>query len=683
MRIKRVAITNFRRLESVEIDFEETETVFVGSNNSGKTSATAIMRCFLGGKDFSVHDFSVGCIPLIDQFGKSGEVEDFPYIDLDIWFEVDPASIEYGRAAALLPRMSDDFDELGVRLRLVVGDAGKLRGEFLAAYPDADQEGTEHKLSKFLATDGMFKRHFGTQVFALAYNGTDNPDATPLDKQEGRKLVRGLLRVDFVDAQRNIDDQDSHRSNRLSAAFAGYYEKNLDQADIAQAAFEIIDQNNSNLTDHYEVQFSPLLDMIGGLGVPAISDRHLKLVSTLSPETALRGNTDLLYIDEDKAHELPEQYNGLGFKNLIYMAIQAKHFYSQWARTPKDRPLCQVIFIEEPEVHLHAQVQQAFIQNIWDVLDSSAKAEGLEEDVPQMVVTTHSSHILDAVDFEKVRYFRRSHLTTDDPETCPIMNASTVKSLRDFTPSPLGEGDESEKRALEFLERYLRLTHCDLFFADAAILVEGAVEKLLLPEMIRKAAPDLRKSFLTILEIGGAYAHRFDELIRFLHIPCLVITDLDSVSPEGRHPAVRADTPDALTSNASLRSLLEVSTVQELIDQTFDDKCQTTPDRAIVYQLDVVVSENGNSQPMRPRTLEESFAYENFPRVRSGDLILGIEIPEDLGDAYQAIYERVKSSSFKKTDFAMSVLASDENWQVPSYISEGLVWLQTTVSSQQ
>ncbi|GFE67330.1 ATP-dependent nuclease [Litoreibacter roseus] len=683
MRIRKVAITNFRRLESVEIDFEETETVFVGSNNSGKTSATAIMRCFLAGKDFNVHDFSVGCIPLIDQFGKSGEVEDFPCIDLDIWFEVDPESIEYGRAAALLPRMSDDFDEIGVRLRLLVDDAEKLRGEFLAAYPDADQEGTEHKLSKFLATDGMFKRHFGTQYFALAYNGTDNPDATPLEKHEGRKLVKGLLRLDFVDAQRNIDDHDSHRSNRLSAAFAGYYEKNLDQADIAQAAFEIIDQNNNNLTDHYEEQFSPLLDMIGGLGVPAVNDRHLKLVSTLSPETALRGNTDLLYIDEDKAHELPEQYNGLGFKNLIFMAIQAKHFYSQWARTPKDRPLCQVIFIEEPEVHLHAQVQQTFIQNIWDVLDSSAKAEGDEGEVPQMVVTTHSSHILDAVDFSKVRYFRRSHLTTDDPETCPVMNASTVKSLRDFAPSPLGEGEDSEERALEFLERYLRLTHCDLFFADAAILVEGAVEKLLLPEMIQKAAPDLRKSFLTILEIGGAYAHRFDELIRFLHIPCLVITDLDSVSPEGRHPAVRADTPNALTSNASLKTMLDVSTVQELIDRPFDEKCQNAPHRAIVYQLDVLVSEDDIDLPMRPRTLEESFAYENFSKIRSGDLVLGIEVPQELGEAYQAIYERVKSSSFKKTDFAMNVLAGEENWQVPSYISEGLAWLETTVSIQQ
>jgi putative ATP-dependent endonuclease of OLD family len=608
MRVKKVAISNFRRLENVEIEFEATETVFVGSNNSGKTSATAIMGCFLGGREFSIYDFSVGCIPAIDQFGMTGDAEGLPSIDLDIWFEVDPAGIEYGRAAALLPRMSDDFDELGVRLRLTVDDANKLRSDFLDAYPNADQEGSEDRLSKFLASDGQFKRHFGTRYLALAHNEEDEPDATLLDKQEGRKLIQGLLRVDFVEAQRNIDDHDNHRSNRLSAAFAGYYEKNLDQAEIAQAAFAIIDENNSNLTTHYEEQFSPLLDMIGGLGVPTVNDRRLKLVSTLSPETALRGNTDLLYIDDDKAHELPEQYNGLGFKNLIYMAIQAKHFYSQWARTSKDRPLCQIIFIEEPEVHLHAQVQQIFIQNIWHVLNSAARAEGIEEKVPQMVVTTHSSHILDAVDFAKVRYFRRSHLTTDDPATCPVMNASTVRSLRRFVPSPLGDGEGAETRALEFLKRYLRLTHCDLFFADAAILVEGAVEKLLLPEMIRISAPDLQKSFLTILEIGGAYAHRFDELIRFLHIPCLIITDIDSVSPDGRHPTVRADTPNALTSNASLKALLGVTTIQELISKSFAEKCQNDPARAVVHQMDISVSDNGNDRMLRPRTLEESFA---------------------------------------------------------------------------
>ena len=135
------------------------------------------------------------------------------------------------------------------------------------------------------------------------------------------------------------------------------------------------------------------MKVIKGLGVPSINDRVLKIVSSLSPETALKGSTDLLYVDPARSHELPELYNGLGFKNLIYMAIQAKDFHSQWARSVKNRPLCQIIFIEEPEVHLHVQVQQTFIKNIWEVIESSAKDEGASSLLPQLIVTTHSSHI--------------------------------------------------------------------------------------------------------------------------------------------------------------------------------------------------------------------------------------------------------------------------------------------------
>jgi putative ATP-dependent endonuclease of the OLD family len=139
----------------------------------------------------------------------------------------------------------------------------------------------------------------------------------------------------------------------------------------------------------------------------------------------------LLYIDLSRQHKLPELYNGLGFKNLLCMAIQAHHFHSQWLMTAENRPLCLLIFVEEPEVHLHAQVQQTFITNIWGVIDQSAKAAGQSELVPQLVVTTHSSHILDAVDFEKVRYFQRCHLAREASYD-GVRNASDVRSALDL-----------------------------------------------------------------------------------------------------------------------------------------------------------------------------------------------------------------------------------------------------------
>lgn len=48
MKVSRVAIRNFRRLENVQIDIEEKESIFVGPNNSGKTSATAVFVAFWG-----------------------------------------------------------------------------------------------------------------------------------------------------------------------------------------------------------------------------------------------------------------------------------------------------------------------------------------------------------------------------------------------------------------------------------------------------------------------------------------------------------------------------------------------------------------------------------------------------------------------------------------------------------
>lgn len=663
MKISKIVIRNFRRLESVSIDIEDRETIFVGPNNSGKTSATAIFRCFLGGRDIRIHDFSVSRIADFNAFAENGDNEKLPRIELDIWFSIDPNSIAFGRAFSLVPGLSDEFDRLGVRLSYGISDPKKLRANYELTYPVQTDNTRAKALSQYLAIDGNLKRHCEVSYFSLDDAKTETI-ATRLDREEGKKLLQNLIRVDFIDAQRNIDDDDSSRSNRLSAAFASFYRKNLEQAEAAAEAYKVVDDNNQQLTKHYAKQFDPLITLIKGLGVPSINDRELRIISSLSPETALKGNTELLYVDTARQHELPELYNGLGFKNLIYMAIQARHFHSQWIRTPENWPLCQLIFIEEPEVHLHAQVQQTFIGNVWSVIQQSAKASGQEELVPQLLVTTHSSHILDAVEFGKVRYFRRCAV---DGETGPagILNASEVRSLRTFQPDAetIAEKVVTPKESLEFLKRYLRLVHCDLFFADGAILVEGAVEKLLLPAMIENATPGLRSTYLTILEVGGAHAYRFEGLLSFLRIPYLIVTDLDSVAATGHPNACRADTSGARTSNETLKRAYAATTVAELMTLTPAQKEDKAKDRFIAFQSDISITDGAITQLLRPRTLEEAIAYQNFALLRSDQISLGIPIPVSLSDAYEDIYQRIRSTDFKKTDFAMSILASANSWQ--------------------
>lgn len=681
MKVSRVAIRNFRRLENVQIDIEEKESIFVGPNNSGKTSATAVFRCFLGGRDFKIYDFSVARIADLDTFGLTGDETLLPKISLDLWFTIDPESIGFGRVFTLLPNLSD-FTSVGIRLSYEVSEVRKLYENYNAAYPPKEDGTRSNSLSQYLSIDGNRGRHFTVCYYSLDEKIQEGAPSeilsSYLDPDEGKRLLKQLIRVEFVDAQRNINDDNSSRSNRLSSAFATFYQKNLEQVDHAADAHSVIDANNKQLTDHYAKQFAPLINLIKRLGVPSINDRELQIISSLSPETALRGNTELLYIDPSRKHELPELYNGLGFKNLIYMAIQARHFHSQWVMTTENRPLCLMIFIEEPEVHLHAQVQQTFISNIWQVINQSAEVAGEPNLVPQLVITTHSSHIMEAVDFEKVRYFQRCHCE-GETEAAGIRNASMVRSLRAFQPNveTIDGKVIPPSESLAFLKRYLRLTHCDLFFADAGILVEGAVEKLLMPTMIERAAERLRTVYLTVLEVGGAYAHRFEGLLSFLHIPYLVITDIDSVSPTGYPKACRADVAGAKTSNASLKKLCGLTTIDQLIALTCAQKQHNDKDRCIAFQTDVLVEENDASEMLRPRTLEEAIVYENFGLLRSGALSIGITVRASLSDAYQDVYDMVRSDNFKKTDFAMDILACAEQWIVPGYIAEGLKWLES------
>ena len=104
-------------------------------------------------------------------------------------------------------------------------------------------------------------------------------------------------------------------------------------------------------------------------------------------------------------------------------------------------------------------------------------------------------------------------------------------------------------------------------FRDKAILVEGQVERLLLPQMIAQCADrnrkDFAKEYITIMEVGGAHAHRFEQLIKFLEIPTLIVTDLDSVGKDRKRCPVKDGDS---TSNATLKSWLpKISKLADLV----------------------------------------------------------------------------------------------------------------------
>lgn len=393
---------------------------------------------------------------------------------------------------------------------------------------------------------------------------------------------------------------------------------------------------------------------------------------------------------------LPDKYNGLGFKNLIYMVVELLDLHAQWIGLDEKRPPLHLVFVEEPEAHLHAQLQQVFVNKVIDLLNEENDDTGNFSS--QLALTTHSPHILYERGFQPIRYFRRQDVGT--------AQCTQVLNLSEFY-------QRTANPSRDFLERYLKLTHCDLFFADAAVLVEGNVERLLMPHMIQKAAPGLKSTYLSVLEIGGAFGHRFQTLIDYLGITTLIITDLDSVygplHQEGDEAVeddrdleeladeLPADDPTpgktcmpeeigALTSNEMLRQWLPArERIMDLLALRPEDKI-SSPDETrmasvrVTYPSTVGVSYRAENDRRAGRTLEVAFAFDNVDWTQTeanADLGLRIRNPANIDAFIERLHKRVHSSHFKKTDFALALLAkAPDEWNVPSYIAEGLQWLE-------
>ncbi|ACU61675.1 ATP-dependent endonuclease [Chitinophaga pinensis] len=738
MYLKTICIKNYRRLKDVKINIQKDTTIFVGANNSGKTSATHIFQSFLSGKaDFSLHDFSVDCWKLIKDISQSTNiVEDIyklPTISLDLWFEVSEDDLNY--IIDLLPNLDWASQPVGIRLMYAPKGHDNLLLEYQTAKADAQKKGKDmfqpwpKDLSDYLTK--RLNQEYEINYFVLDatqfdrnYNIID-PSYTPHalhedkdNKKTGAAIIRSLIKVDFLNAQRHLSDNISTgRSEDLSKRFNRFYDRNLEKRENDPEIYKALFDSESLLTQHLEKVFQPTLDSLNKLGYPGFTNPKLVIKAAYSQESVSQ-YAQLHYSIGDL--DLPDKYNGLGFKNLIYMVIEILDFHERWKEDTDTKAPLHLILIEEPEAHLHAQLQQVFIRQILNIINPSGQNDGFNT---QLIVSTHSPHIIYESGFLPIRYFRRTSEVSKSPVS-EVLNLSTFYN-------------ESEKDSREFLEKYMKLTHCDLFFADAAILVEGNVERLLLPLMIEKCQKSLQSNYLSVIEVGGAFAYRFEQLISFLGLTTLVITDLDSVFPPKPLPpnnettesadksekseeedneedieeddyddeedseeeeqkgktkkktgACSYSTPDAITSNYTLRHWLPKKTkIAEILTCSEQERTriQSATNRASVqvcFQNKVEINWEGKTDTNCGRTLEEAFAFENLEwtqKIENKHLNLRVILKTKqltVSEISARISRRVQSSNFEKTNFALGLLmANADEWNVPVYIKDGLYWL--------
>jgi predicted ATP-dependent endonuclease of OLD family len=747
MNLKGFGFKNYRRLKDVYIDLESQISIFVGANNSGKTSATSALNRFVLGDraKFSFHDFSASTWSVFNQVG-SWDVNDAehrpksPVMSVDLWFTVSESDLH--RIIDLLPSLDWASTEVGIRISLQLADEAATLAEYHEAKAKADAKATEaarggpaptfwpSSFAEYL--EGRVPRDFEFRYYVLDPTMFDEYKEKagyepPLLHRQSRgtegSVIERLLLVHSMDAQRYLSENSSGaRTENLSRCLGRFYKRNLDQLEGDLEAITALTVAQKRLNDHLHTVFNALLGKLGRVGYPGLGNPKIDIKTTLNPAAILGSNDGarvyyaLDGVDGDNALSLPDQYSGLGFKNLIYMVVELLDLDAQW-RQAEERPPLHVIIIEEPEAHLHAQLQQVFIREVLTLLAPPKEEDGFFS--TQLIVTTHSSHILYERGFKPIRYFRRQPAQETDVSNLSVFYEETAPDERNF------------------LERYLKLTHCDLFFADAAILVEGNVERLLTPLFIERSVPRLSASCLSILEVGGAYAHRFKALIEFLGITCLVITDLDSVKiPDDKAAGTegkaveqlieKADADDeddevcntgstadgsgekkqkapkpqscsaltvgAITANYTLKEWLpKKSSIAELLAASKEDRTQLPSATSLAcvhvcYQTKHDAIWGGVTAETLGRTIEEAFAFENLASSQSAAakaLRLRVKGADKLGiqELCERIHDKVKDSNFNKTNFALGIMDQKEGqqWAVPHYIVQGLQWLEAKI----
>jgi hypothetical protein len=167
----------------------------------------------------------------------------------------------------------------------------------------------------------------------------------------------------------------------------------------------------------------------------------------------------------------------------------------------------------------------------------------------------------------------------------------------------------------------------------------------------------LSSQYMTTIEVGGAYAHMFFDLLDFLELRTLIITDLDSVAAPG---GVACPVHEgAATSNACLSTWFGNGDCSPAALLAKDEASKLKRLKRIAFQRPE--AEGGPCG----RTFEDAFILAN-------PAMFGIEGATPIEQA-QCAWERL--GQIKKSQFALKYAIEQTGWTAPGYILDGLRWL--------
>lgn len=493
-------------------------------------------------------------------------------------------------------------------------------------------------------------------------------DKNYIDKVEiDVSTFRRLFNYKYINAGRPLDDQSNGNFKSLS--------KNMIE----------LATHNSNLNTLLEELpdqiLSPIQDARIIEEVRSASVRNLSnTVKTISKASG--GNTGSMILDIDINEEtitsllnqitntkyqyedyiLDEASQGLGYSNMIYILLQLETYQR------KIDPLVVNLFvIEEPESHMHPQMQRIFGKHL--------KKYYLQKKI-QGLITTHSGEMVRLTEMKNLRVSR------------PLNHLES--KIYDF--SIFKESLSGDITLDTFYDWFYEIGFSEIVFADRVILYEGDTERLLIRKLLTlDAYEELNQKYIAYVQVGGAYAHKYSKVIDFLKIKTLILTDLDYKKGAVTVEAVK----ESNTTNATINSYYNDSKGTDLPTVLDLYKWKENGENNMFGGL-ALLNYQGQAEQYA-RTLEEAMLskFYNFNVLEKKDRAFWIQrrdidklkyaVPNPVKpnkdnpnpDNKYSIRDIVKHTENRKTDFMYSVILNGLiEKMLPSYIEEGLDWLQ-------
>ena len=707
MHLVKVKIINYRQLQNVELDLQDSLTVLAGPNNSGKTTLISVLKGMFYDKKLrfnysdiptnlstawldkilpvfqtimTKHDKETGIREIVKQI-SSNEAFAANYVmesfQAQIQVDYDPVSDDIQCFADYLMDLDENKHSFYFLYTYEpsISSFEKVLNEYYdkmaARFRDIENpEGVEKDTKLYFLKEELLRLYCNASVEKCYFCNSDYQNANVMEVSAFKKLFN----FQNIPAIRELDDSESDSSKGISKRVIALLKDNdmwvkatkklpdllLSDIENSGAKKEIKNSSIKSLDDTIRDISKTSGGHIGKLQLEMDVDEQ-DVEDFIQRITRAKYDIDGLLLNEES--------QGLGFSNLIYLHMRLEEFYKSI-----DNNKVNVFFIEEPESHMHPQMQNIFIRFLKKYY-TDKKLQGL--------ITTHSNEIARMVGLDSLRVMRQTEKAKSELfNLSKFRNAIKSKKVKNVDA-------ESEFLLENFFDWFFEIGYSELIFADKVVLYEGDSERLYIRKLLGLSDfSSLYDSYIAFIQVGGAYAHNYLPMLTMLKMKTLIITDLDY----DKAAITLEDAKSSISTNATINHCYRLScpdkgteyspTIDELYD--FQKKDKTVLYDGLVYL--VFQDENSTARTLEEAMLNKLLGTDVFKKLKRSEWKsirkkhkLTFTIPnnkEGEEDSEYSIRKIVKATSNNKTDFMYSVILSgNEEKMLPDYIKEGLLWL--------